>query len=189
MCAVQSSVYESPTAAERLQHVASVYSRYSSLRLVGGERHGICIRGKLACKLLRQDGRGGGGFLASHGRRRQESSDGRERFRKIHTYIAWRDRLRAAASLHPEGCSTGFSGSDPPLENADLRSTPAALAGFSSIPAGGSGETRRGDKYAGQEVTLRSSQTCANAVVGMHSCVQQATLWHYATLSKNTGIT
>lgn len=125
---------------ERLQRVASVYSRYSSLRLVGGDRRGICIRGKLACKLLRQDGE----FLASHGRRRQESSDGRERFRKIHTHIAWCDRLRAAASLHPEGCSTGFSGSDPPLENADLRSTHAALASFSSIPAGGSGERRGG---------------------------------------------
>lgn len=33
-------------------------------------------------------------------------------FRKIHTYIAWCDRLCAAASLHPV--------SDPLLENTDL---------------------------------------------------------------------
>lgn len=41
---------------------------------------------------------------------------------------------------------TGFSGSDPLLENTDLPSTPAALASLSSIPAGGSGETRQSDK-------------------------------------------
>lgn len=50
---------------------------------------------------------------------------------------------------------------------------------------------RRGKviKYAGQEVTLRSSQTCASAVMGMRFSVQHSTLWHYVTLSKNTGIT
>lgn len=102
LCSVQSSVYESLTAADRLQHVACVYLRYSSLLPVGGECHGIHICCELACKLLRRDGE----FLTSHGRRCPESPDGRERFRKkIHTYIGWCDRLRAAASLHPEGCS------------------------------------------------------------------------------------
>lgn len=43
-------------------------------------------------------------------------------------------------------------------------------------------------KYAGQEVTLQSFQTCASAVMGMRFSVQQSTLWHYVTLSKNTGI-
>lgn len=41
---------------------------------------------------------------------------------------------------------TGFSGSDPLSENTDLRSTPAALASLSSIPAGGSGETWQSDQ-------------------------------------------
>lgn len=50
LCTVQSSVYESLTAADRLQHVASVYLRYSSLLLVAGERHRICI----CCELARK---------------------------------------------------------------------------------------------------------------------------------------
>lgn len=37
-------------------------------------------------------------------------------------------------------------------------------------------------------ITLGSFQTCTSAVMGMRFCVQQSTLWHYITLSKNTGI-
>lgn len=159
--------------------------------VVGGKCHKIYIccascRVKPA-KLLTDDVE----FLINHSRQYREST---QTFQKIHTYIAWCDRLRAAASLHPEGCSGGFSVSDPLLENTDL---------FSSRRSGqpqqypcrreqretwrrGSDKICRSRSYS--PITLGSFQTCTNAVMGMRFCVQQSTLCYYITLSKNTGI-
>lgn len=163
LCTVQSSVYESLTTTERLQHVASVYSRYSSLVLLEANATKFTFTvqaAELAYKLLMADVEF---WINSAERRRMQT------FRKIHTYVAWCDRLCAAASLHPEGCSTGFSVSDPLLENTDL-SSPAALASLSSIPAGGSREAWGSDKICRSRsyspITLGSFQICNKAVVG-----------------------
>lgn len=189
LCTVQSSVYESLTTTDRLQHVASVYSRYSSLVLLLEANVTKCTftvqAAELACKLLMEDVE----ILINHSRQYRESTDGCEHLEK---FILTSPGVTVCALLllfilrdvQPDFLSQAWK--------TPICSSPAALASLSSIPAEGSRETWGGDQICRSRsyslITLGCFQTCTNAIMGMRLCVQQSTLWHYITLSKNTGI-